>query len=89
MENTEALQMMQRCAEDIRALRRQIDTLRPKAEAYDMIAKILQLLPSGHCMGSGEDVLWLLDRKIAKLKADRTKKRSGPAVDDADDPVGE
>ena len=76
MGNNEVIEMMTRCAEDIRALRRQIDCLKPKAEAYDAITIILGLIPRGGNVCVGEDVLWLLDRRIADLKATETKKKS-------------
>ena len=65
--NQEAIQMMNRCKEEILSLRAHIGRLQPKADAYDNIAAVLRLLPQpGICMG--EDVVWVLDRRIRELQ---------------------
>lgn len=64
--NVEAVEMMNRCKHEIRDLRAQIDRLRPKADAYDNLASVLSLLPRPG-IGMGEDMVWLLDKRIAEL----------------------
>lgn len=67
MTDREAVEMMQRCKVEIVSLRRERDHLRPKAEAYDVVAQILSLLPQPSiCMG--EDVLWTLDKCIKNIE---------------------
>ncbi len=67
MDNKEAIQMMERCADEIKTLREQIRVLSPKADAYDTIHEIVGLLPK-HSQGYGEDLVWLLKKKIAELQ---------------------
>lgn len=64
--NAEAIQMMQRCKHEIADLRRQIATLRPKADAYDNLTIVLRLLPQPS-IGMGEDLVWTLDKRIQEL----------------------
>lgn len=66
MPNTEAVEMMVHCKEEILHQRRIIAELRPKAEAYDLITKILALLP-GKGIGMGEDLVWRLEKRIEAL----------------------
>ena len=68
MSKTEALQMMKRCLDEIQAQRRELDILRPKAEAYDNISTILQLLPQPS-RTMKEDLVWALKRRIEQLTA--------------------
>lgn len=63
----EAIEMMDRCIVEIKNLRGQIDRLRPKAEAYDNIAIVLNLLPK-QSQGYGEDLTWVLQKRIAELQ---------------------
>lgn len=72
MHNKEALDMMLRCKEEIASLRLTNDRLRPKAEAYDVIAQILGLLPRGS-IGYSEDLGRLLARRIEELQAEMAK----------------
>lgn len=64
--NTEAIQMMNRCKHEIMQLRAEIDHLRPKAEAYDNLATVLRLLPQ-RSVGMGEDLVWVLSKRIEEL----------------------
>lgn len=45
--NREAIEMMNRCKQEIISLRTTIDRLQPKADAYDNLAIVLHLLPRG------------------------------------------
>ncbi|WP_050384566.1 hypothetical protein [Bradyrhizobium pachyrhizi] len=67
MTNAEAVEMMNRCKHEIATLRATIERLRPKADAYDNIAAVLRLLPQPS-VGMGEDLVWILDKRIRELK---------------------
>lgn len=69
MEDREAREMMSRCAEEITSLRRQIDQLKPKAEAYESVQQILRLLPQPS-QGYSEDLVWQLRKRIEKIDKD-------------------
>lgn len=66
MSTDEAIEMMNRCKQEIISLRATIDMLAPKAAAYDNIAAILRLLPSPS-QGMGEDLVWMLDKRMQAL----------------------
>lgn len=66
MSNTEALEMMNRCVNEIAGLRSTIERLKPKADAYDNLAAVLRLLPQPS-VGMGEDVMWVLKKRIREL----------------------
>lgn len=77
MSNQEAIEMMSRCEREIAALRATIAQLQPKADAYDNIAIILDLLPK-RSQGMSEDLAWVLRRRIEELtKADGVKGEPG------------
>lgn len=67
MDDKEAIQMMQRCAHDIRDLRAQNNSLAPKAEAYEVIRDIMRLVPKPS-QDYGEDIIWTLEKKIKELQ---------------------
>lgn len=69
--NREAIEMMTRCKQEIQSLRAQIDRLKPKADAYDNLAIVLSLLPR-QSVGMGEDLVWVLDKRMRELKSDET-----------------
>lgn len=66
MSNVEAIEMMNRCKNDILVLRAEIARLQPLAAAYNNIAAILRLLPQPS-IGEGEDLVWVLDQRIRAL----------------------
>ena len=72
MSNMEAIQMLQRCSEEISMLCAQRDALAPKAEAYDAIVRILSLLPT-QSRGYGEDLNWVIKKRIAELQSTMVK----------------
>ena len=80
MGNQEAIQMLQRCSEEIRMLRAQRDTLAPKAEAYDLLCRIIGLLPSQQNRTYGEDVIWRIEKRIAELQSTLIKREPTPEV---------
>jgi len=65
--NREAIEMMNRCKEEILTLRARIDRLQPKADAYDNLAIVLHLLPQAS-QGMGENIVWILDKRIRELE---------------------
>lgn len=67
METKEAIEMMNRCKQEIIGLRATIDRLTPKADAYDKLAIVLGLLPR-QSIGMGEDLVWVLDKRMRELQ---------------------
>jgi hypothetical protein len=65
--NAEAIEMMNRCKAEILGLRRHIDRIQPKADAYDNLAAIVRLLPQPS-QGMSEDLVWQLDKRIRELQ---------------------
>lgn len=63
MNDHEAIQMMKRCRDEIRQQRATIENLMPKAQAWDQLCKVLNLLPQPS-QGYGEDLVWRLDEAI-------------------------
>lgn len=74
--NKEAIEMMNRCKQEIISLRATIDRLQPKADAYDNLAIVLHLLPR-QSMGMGENLVWVLDKRIRELEP---KPAAGPVA---------
>lgn len=72
MRKGEAVEMMKRASAEIKALRGEIARLAPMAEAYEQLRTVLGLLPKPS-RGMGEDVAWMLDRRIAELTAPPAK----------------
>lgn len=64
--NKEAIEMMNRCKQEIVGLRATIERLRPKADAYDNLVIVLSLLPR-QSIGMGEDLVWIIDKRIREL----------------------
>lgn len=67
MTNAEAIEMMNRCKAEIQSLRSVITRLQPKADAYDNLVAIVRLLPQPS-VGMGEDLVWILDKRIQELQ---------------------
>lgn len=67
MTKDEAIQMMNRCKQEILSLRGVIARLEPKADAYDNLVRVLSLLPQ-QSVGMGEDMVWILDKRIRELE---------------------
>ena len=74
METKEAIEMMTRCKQEIMSLRAQIDRLTPKADAYDKLAIVLGLLPR-QSVGMGEDLVWVLDKRMRELQPPKPEPR--------------
>ena len=82
MRDKDAKQMMQRCAEEIKTLRRINAELAPKADAYDTLRQVLNLLPQPP-QGYGEDLVWKLEQAIKEIEtADAEQpQKDAPASD--------
>tara|TARA_R110000796_G_scaffold68034_5_gene156047 strand:+ start:275 stop:511 length:237 start_codon:yes stop_codon:yes gene_type:complete len=68
MDDKQAIQMMQRSIETIKSLRRANAELAPKAEAWDAIRQVLNLLPQ-QSQGMEPDLVWMLEKEIAEIRA--------------------
>jgi hypothetical protein len=68
MHDSEAIEMMRRASAEIKDLRAANNALAPKAEAYDSLVTVLDLLPK-RSRSMSEDVAWKLDKRIEELKA--------------------
>lgn len=67
MEDKEAIEMMNRCIDEIETQRRIVKHLQPQAEAYEVIRDIVRMSPK-QSQGYGEDLVWRLKKKIAELQ---------------------
>jgi hypothetical protein len=67
VDNKEAIDMMQRCVEELETQRRIVQHLQPQAEAYEVIRDIVRMSPK-QTQGYGEDLVWRLKKKIAELQ---------------------
>jgi hypothetical protein len=74
----EMIKMMRRASGEIKDLRKILDAIGPRAEAYEVIKKILSLVP-GPVQGAGEDFAWTLDQEANKLE-ERLNRARMPAV---------
>ncbi len=73
----EARDLLLRASHDIAALRRTIQQLAPKAEAFDALSTVIGMLPrQGH--GNVPDVAWQIDRFLAQ---------TGPVLDPVNVPA--
>lgn len=70
MTNKDALLMLGVLREEILSLRAHIARLQPKAEAYELISKILHVTVKDQSGGEGEDVLWKIDTQRRKIEAE-------------------
>ncbi len=69
MKDRDAIQMMQRCREEIKMLRMRVADLAPRADAYDSVKAVLGLIQPGVNQGYSEDLAWRLDKEIADLES--------------------
>ena len=68
MKDRNAVQMMQRCVEEIKQLRRINAELAPKADAYDSLRQVLKMVPQPS-QGYGEDLVRRLEKEIADIQS--------------------
>lgn len=59
--------MMLCCKNELAQQRLFIDDIRPKAEAYSLLTKIIDLIP-GRPDGASVDLIWRLEQRIKKLE---------------------
>jgi len=67
MEDKEAIDMMQRCIDEIETQRRIVEHLSPRTEAYEVIRDIVRMQPQ-RTQGYGEDLVWRLKKRIEELQ---------------------
>lgn len=67
MKTTEMIDLMSRCRDEIRYLRKIIDDLAPKADAWDRMGVVLGMIPQ-RSQGMAEDLAWRLDQHINALQ---------------------
>lgn len=60
----EFIEMGRRAAEEIKMLRGRIGTLQPKADAYDLLEKVVHHSLPGAPQGFSEDIAWRIEREI-------------------------
>ncbi len=69
MNKRKIIQTMQRCVDEIKMLRRANNELAPKAEAFDALQQVLDLLPRRErCVV--EDMVWNLEQDIKTLETE-------------------
>lgn len=68
MTEQQQLEMMRRCSEEIKMLRRQIEQLAPKARAYDDMSAVIAMAYRPPSVGMAEDLAWRLDQDIAEIE---------------------
>ena len=66
--NHEMIEMMRRCSSEIKALRRQIAELQPKADAYEYLTAVLRLVPDQRRNTMSEDLAWVLDKRVGEIE---------------------
>lgn len=80
IQNHEAIEMARRASDEIKSLRKRIDELAPKAEAYETLRTVLGLLPRPP-QGWSEDVAYMLDKRVreaaAAMEAAKGEKTNG------------
>lgn len=62
----EMIEMAQRASAEIKHLRRINEGLGPRADAYDTLRQVLDLMPR-RSQGMSEDVAWRLDQRVEQL----------------------
>lgn len=73
------VEMMRRCEHEIRALRAEIDRLKPQADAYQMLCKVLHFFPSAQrSEGYGVDLVWMLNKHASELEAQIAASKIAP-----------
>jgi hypothetical protein len=85
MNDKEAIDMMQRCVEEFRSLRAQIEHLAPLADAYTVLRDVVRMAaPRSGASTSGVDLIWILEKRIRELEeANRPKPAKTAGDDDA------
>lgn len=71
MDRPELISMLRMAHDEIVVLRRTIERLEPKANAYDTIAQFARLSIHPENQGYGEDVAWRLKQAVEELIKER------------------
>ena len=88
MNDKEAIDMMQRCLEEVRSLRAQIEHLAPLADAYVALRDVIRMAgPRNGASSMGQDIIWTLQKRIAELE-EANKSKPVPASDPDELPPG-
>jgi hypothetical protein len=64
----EAIDMMQRCVEEFRSLRAQIEHLAPLADAYTVLRDVVRLAAPRSGATASVDLIWILEKRIRELE---------------------
>jgi virulence-associated protein VapD len=83
MMEQEFIEMARRCLMEIKQLRQEVETLRPRARAYDDMSKMLAVLVPQQPQGYGEDVAWILERRIREVENDIAASKNEKKANDA------
>lgn len=62
--------MGRRAASEIKHLRERIAALQPKADAYDLMSKVVHHSLPGAPQGYSEDIAWRIEKEIEKVQAE-------------------
>ncbi len=79
MKDQEAIKMMELASAEIKQLRIVNDRLTPRAEAFDALQAVLNLMPQSS-QGYGEYVAWMLDKRIRELKSADSEEVTKPLL---------
>jgi len=64
------VEMGRRAASEIKHLRAQVEALRPKAEAYDLMSKVVHHSLPGAPQAYSEDLAWRIEKEIEAAQAE-------------------
>ena len=64
--------MLVRVISELEQRDRLIAELHPKADAYDKLSQVLDLMPK-RSQGYGEDIVWSLKHELEKVRAEKAK----------------
>ena len=69
MNDKEAIEMMQRCLQELRSRRAQIEHLSPLADAYIALRDVIRMAgPRNGASICGVDIIWTLEKRIRELE---------------------
>jgi hypothetical protein len=70
----EMIEMAKRASSEIKDLRRNVERLAPKADAYDTLRQVLDMAPR-RSQSMSEDVAWRLDQRVEQLLEEERPKK--------------
>lgn len=74
---TDYIGMLSRVSDELRFVRKANSELAPKAEAYDTLRQVLDMVPQ-RTRGMAEDVVSMMDRRREDLVAERNREKGKP-----------